>query len=104
MDPADRYRSAHDMADALAAARLIDWIPVVDGEDRRIWEGRLPGRRNQQFQVEVWRTRRGHWKGTARRRGRSWRRIWAEDQELADGCNGAALSALFDRVVDFATR
>jgi serine/threonine protein kinase len=103
-DPAGRYRSAHDMADALAAARLIDWIPVVDGEDRRIWEGRPPGRRNQEFQVEVWRTRRGRWKGTARRRGRSWRRIWAEDQELADGCSGSDLATLFDRVVDFATR
>jgi len=102
-NPADRYASSHEMAAALAAAHLVEWSLVVDEETRRVWQGSTPTRRDEEFQVEVWRTKRGRRMGTARRRGRQWRRI-VPDQVLTDDRDDSALTALFDRVVDLATR
>jgi serine/threonine protein kinase len=103
--PAERYGSTHEMAAALAAARLVDWQLVIAEDDRCVWEGSSPSLRDQELQVEVWKMKRGRQMGVARRRirGRKWRRLWP-DQVLADDQGDADLAGLFDRVVDFATR
>lgn len=63
LDPSARYESALQMADALAAAVLIDWQPVGSTEDTVVWEGCALVRRGASYRVTAeWMPRRRVWR------------------------------------------
>lgn len=103
LDPADRYASAKQMGDALAAVRFVDWRLVADETDLMRWEGVSARRPDRQFAIQAERHRSG-WVLIGQQFVTSWRRISSRPDQIVDNPRGPQAAGFFQSMVDIATK
>jgi hypothetical protein len=97
-EPLDRYASAREMIDALAAAPFIDWRHTED----LTWEGPVAGHPEMCYRVVAEKKRRfDRWRLSGLKLVTAWRRC-VEDQDVSN-LEGKGAREFFDQLAKHAT-